>query len=257
MGEALVHISGLSVDRGGASVLHRLDLEITAGAPFAIVGPSGSGKTTLLFAVAGLFAKSAGHIRIAGSDPTRLTPRERAQLVGIVFQDYQLFPHLSVLENVCLAPRLSAMPGFHDRALLLLQALGIANLASRAPHEISGGQKQRVAIARALALGPRVVLFDEPSAALDPQTTVDLARLLVELSSKTQVIVVSHDVAFIQQCCCRGVRLEAGQLVAQGDLEHVLASEPASASPSSASAAASSSVPRLAAAASESVGHTS
>ncbi len=215
-------VKGLVVRRGGRAILDGFDLDIAPGPPFAIAGPSGSGKTTLLFAVAGLSEPDAGSILIAGRSLGTLAPRERAQLVGIVFQDYQLFPHLTAMENACLAPKLAKMDGYEARAKELFEVLGLSELVDRAPHELSGGQKQRVAIARSLVLGPRLVLFDEPSAALDPATTDELARVLRELASETQVVVVSHDFPFIEQCCTRGIRLAEGKIASQGALDQVL-----------------------------------
>jgi ABC-type sulfate/molybdate transport systems ATPase subunit len=220
-----LELEGVVALRGGRKVLDHIDLLIEPGPPFAIAGPSGSGKTTLLFAVAGLSTPDEGVVRVAGKQVSRLPPRERARTVGIVFQDYQLFPHLTVFGNVMLAPTLFGVVGCEARVHTLFDALGLAELSDRRPHELSGGQKQRVAIARTLALEPDLVLFDEPSAALDPRTTSDLARLLVELSEKAQFVVVSHDMAFLEQCCPRGVRLDRGRVTAKGELADVIGEE--------------------------------
>ncbi len=220
-GELVLEVRALRVMRGGRAILDGLDLGVQRGEPFAIAGPSGSGKTTLLFAVAGLSRPDGGTIEVGGVSLEGLAPRERAERVGIVFQDYQLFPHLTALENACLAPRLHGLEGYEARVLELFEALGLSELAHRAPHELSGGQKQRVAIARTLALRPEVVLFDEPSAALDPQTTDELATRLRGLSHETQVIVVSHDLPFLERCCTRGLRLEGGRIAASGTVADV------------------------------------
>ena len=220
-----LELAGLVAIRGGRKVLDHIDLVIEPGPPFAVAGPSGSGKTTLLFAVAGLSTPDAGVVRVAGKQVSRLPPRERARTVGIVFQDYQLFPHLTVTDNVMLAPKLFGLAGSEARVRTLFDALGLAELSERRPHELSGGQKQRVAIARTLALEPDLVLFDEPSAALDPRTTSDLAGLLVELSEKAQFVVVSHDMVFLEQCCPRGVRLDRGRVTAQGELAEIIGEE--------------------------------
>jgi polar amino acid transport system ATP-binding protein len=203
-------------------VLDRLDIDIERGSPFAIVGQSGSGKTTLLMTLAGLWPIEAGTVRVDSTALSDLSPRDRARQIGIVFQDHQLFPHLTALDNVTLAPRLAGRSGNEEAARKLLSDLGLDGLATRRPHELSGGQKQRVAIARTLALEPRVVLFDEPSAALDPKTSRDLAALLVALEERTQVIVVSHDIVFVRDCCDRGIRLEAGKITAQGALSEIV-----------------------------------
>jgi polar amino acid transport system ATP-binding protein len=215
--EALILVEGLGVDRGGKPILRGVDLTVHKGPPFAIVGPSGSGKTTLLFAAAGLVPATRGRIAIGGKSLDGMPARERSALLGLVFQDYQLFPHLTVLENLTLAPRLHGRPGYEPAARALLADLGIEALADRRPHQVSGGQKQRVAIARSLMIEPSVLFFDEPSAALDERTTRELARLLLRLNERIQIVVVSHDRPFVEQCCPRGVRLSAGLLAAEGD----------------------------------------
>jgi ABC-type sulfate/molybdate transport systems ATPase subunit len=218
----VIRAEGLVVRRGGRVVLDRLDIDIERGSPFAIVGRSGSGKTTLLMTLAGLWPIDAGTVRVDSTALADLAPRERARQIGIVFQDHQLFPHLTALENVTLAPRLAERSDFEAAARKLLDDLGLEGLAERRSHELSGGQRQRVAIARTLALEPRVVLFDEPSAALDPKTSRDLAALLVALAVRTQVIVVSHDIAFVTDCCDRGIRLEAGTVAARGPVSEIV-----------------------------------
>lgn len=213
---AVLEAERLTVTRGGRAVLSALDLRVMRGPPLAIVGPSGCGKTTLLLALAGLTSIASGSAKVVGEAISRLAPRERARRVGVVFQDYQLFPHLSVVENVRLAPALHAVEGYRARADALLDALDIAELGTRGCHELSGGQRQRVAIARCLVLEPAVVLFDEPSAALDPRATRDLAELLTSLSSTAQIVVVSHDRTFVEACCPRAVRLDGGRIASTG-----------------------------------------
>jgi ABC-type sulfate/molybdate transport systems ATPase subunit len=215
--EALIVVERLRVERGGRSILHDVQLTVAKGPPFAIVGPSGSGKTTLLFALAGLIRPAGGTTTIAGQHLDELPPRARAARLGVVFQDFQLFPHLTVFENLTLAPRLHARPGYARAARAMLDELSIGALADRRPHQISGGQKQRVAIARSLVLEPSVLFFDEPSAALDEGTTRELAELLLRLNERIQIVVVSHDRAFVERCRSRGVRLEGGRIVAEGD----------------------------------------
>jgi ABC-type sulfate/molybdate transport systems ATPase subunit len=218
---AVVEVEDLVVERGGRPVVDGVGIVITQGSPFAIVGTSGSGKTTLLLALGGLLRPRAGSIRIDAKALDELSPRLRAQRVGIVFQDHQLFPHMTARENVSLAPRLAGKADADSRARRLLGELGLDGLEDRRPHELSGGQRQRVAIARALALEPRVVLFDEPSAALDPRTTRDFAKLLAGLGDRTLVVVVSHDLAFVEQCCERGIRMETGRVTASGTLQDI------------------------------------
>jgi len=220
--QAAITARGVVVRRGGRPILDGVDLTIEHGSPFAIVGRSGSGKTTLMMAIAGLLALDAGTIRIGPSALAERAPRARAQRIGIVFQSHELFMNMPVLENVMLAPPLSGATDSRSRAERLLVDLGLDGLAQRRPHELSGGQRQRVAIARTLALDPQVVLFDEPSASLDPQTTRELAALLAEVGTRRQVVVVSHGVAFVEQCCERTIRMSAGRVEAQGQLADVV-----------------------------------
>ena len=219
---ARVKFDEVSVRRGGQRIIDRLSLSISRGDPFAIVGESGSGKTTLLYAATGLLPIEAGRIEILGKPLSDLGQRERSKLLGLVFQDYQLFPHLTARENVLLAPGLQGIDGADARADHLFEELRITELADRRPHEMSGGQKQRVAIARSLVLQPSVLFFDEPSAALDARTSDELADLLLAINRRTQTIVVSHDAAFIERCCTRGIRLAAGKITARGTIDQVM-----------------------------------
>lgn len=219
---SLVTFEGVCVRRGGRRILDGLSLEIERGDPFAIVGESGSGKTTLLYAATGLLPIESGRIAILGRTLESMGQRERSRLLGLVFQDYQLFPHLTARENVLLAPTLQGLQGAEARADHLFEELRIGELADRRPHEMSGGQKQRVAIARSLVLEPSVLFFDEPSAALDGKTSDELADLLLAINRRTQTIVVSHDTSFIERCCARGIRLDDGRITAQGDIQTIM-----------------------------------
>lgn len=214
----ILELSHIDVHRGGQHVVRDVSLSIAAGEPFAIVGESGAGKTSLLMAAAGLLRPTRGTARVAGQDVHAADRTERARLLGLVFQEYHLFPHLTVAENVGLAPRLQQDSAAQERGLTLLQELGLGALVDRSVQELSGGQKQRVAIARSLALEPRVLFFDEPSAALDEKTGLELASLLKELAIRIQVVIVSHDRTFLEGCCPRGARLAGGRLVSEGPL---------------------------------------
>lgn len=221
--QSLLQLQDVSVRRGGRTVVQEVSLDVASGPPFALVGESGAGKTSLLLAAAGLIQPARGTVRIGGRDVHAIPRVERARLLGLVFQDHELFPHLTALENVTLAPRLRRDARAGDRARALLEELGLGGLEDRGPHQLSGGQKQRVAIARSLALEPRVLFFDEPSAALDERTGAELAALLVALAARIQVVIVSHDRRFLEQCCPRGARLEAGRLVRTGTLSSIFA----------------------------------
>ncbi len=210
---SLLEIDSLTVRRGANEILSHLSLSVSAGAPFAITGESGSGKSTLLFAIAGLLAPHAGTIRVQSQPISGITNRERARIVGLVFQDYQLFPHFSVRENILLATKLHQIKGAAESAQELLAELHMDQLADRYPHELSGGQRQRVALARSLILSPRLLLLDEPSAALDAKTSKDLAVLLERLNKRSQILVVSHDISFLDLFCTRRLSMSKGRLI--------------------------------------------
>lgn len=222
-GAPILEFVGVDVHRGGQHVVRQVSLSVSPGGPFAIVGESGAGKTSLLMAAAGLLRPTRGSVRVADRDVYEVDRTERARLLGLVFQEYHLFPHLTVAENVALAPRLQQDAPALERGRHLLEELGLGALAERGVQDLSGGQKQRVAIARSLALEPRVLFFDEPSAALDEKTGLELAKLLTELSARIQVVIVSHDRTFLEGCCARGVQLASGRVVAEGPLGHLFA----------------------------------
>jgi ABC-type polar amino acid transport system ATPase subunit len=220
---AVLELEAVNVARGERTVVHGVSLTVERGECVAVQGASGSGKTTVLRAVAGLDPIAAGRIAVDG---VRLEPGEipsgalRDELyrrVGIVFQFHHLFAHLSAAHNVWLAPvhvRKEPRAAAERRALDLLEKLGVAHRAAALPHELSGGEAQRVAIARALALGPRVLLLDEPTASLDPARRGELAATLRELAAGgCAVLTASHDEEFVRACAHRTVRMDAGRIV--------------------------------------------
>lgn len=214
-------VDKLKVKAGRQRILNGISFEISRGEPFAIVGRSGSGKTTLLYAMLGLVPLEEGRVAYGSIDLARLSHAKRADICGLVFQDYQLFPHLTVRENLLLAPRARGLAIGEKEAAALLEELGIGKLADRFPAQISGGQKQRVAIARSLILEPDFLFLDEPSAALDSESTRELANLLRRLNERSQVVVVSHDHPFLEILAPAGIRLEKGAIKARGNLKEL------------------------------------
>ncbi|GIJ47939.1 ABC transporter ATP-binding protein [Virgisporangium aliadipatigenens] len=213
----------LVVDRGG----FRLDvrLRIGAGEVVALLGPNGAGKTTALRALAGLQPLSAGHVTLAGVDVDRpdrplWTPPERRP-IGVVFQDYLLFPHLNALDNVAFGPRRQGADRRAARALAArwLERVGLRAYERSRPRQLSGGQAQRVALARALAVHPKLLLLDEPLAALDARTRLDtraaLHRHLAEHDGAT--LLVTHDPLDALVLADRLVIIEDGRVVQEGD----------------------------------------
>ncbi|MFI6406365.1 ABC transporter ATP-binding protein [Streptomyces sp. NPDC050548] len=206
----------LVVDRGA----FRLDVELTAapGDVVALLGPNGAGKTTALRALAGLVDLTDGHLRLDGEELDRTPPESRP--VGVVFQDYLLFPHLTALDNVGFGPRCQGATKAESRAIATewLERLGLAEHAGAKPRGLSGGQAQRVAVARALATRPRLLLLDEPLAALDARTRLDvraqLRRHLAEFEAVA--VLVTHDPLDAMVLADRLVVIEHGTIVQQG-----------------------------------------
>ncbi|GAF40585.1 ectoine hydroxyectoine ABC transporter, ATP-binding protein [Agrilactobacillus composti DSM 18527 = JCM 14202] len=186
----------------GTQVLNNISLEVDTGKILCIVGPSGAGKTTLLRIITGLEKADTGQFKIDGKafDPESNTTNEA--MIGVVFQDFRLFPHLNVLENITLAPQLAlhqSKAEANAKAKEILTQLGLEDKADIYPFQLSGGQKQRVAIARALALNPKILCYDEPTSALDPGLRESVAQLIERLKAQGMTqIVVTHDMEFAQ-----------------------------------------------------------
>ena len=186
----MISVAGLTKSRAAVTVLDRVDLEGAEGTVTAVVGASGSGKTTLLRCLNGLETFDAGSLSIAGHrlgpGPQSAAVLERLRRdVGMVFQQFQLFPHLTVLGNIMLAPRTVLgldQEAARTRGLDLLERVGLRSFATARPATLSGGQQQRVAIARSLAMQPRVMLFDEPTSALDPAMTAEVLDVILDLA---------------------------------------------------------------------------
>jgi len=228
----LVEICGVSKRFGEVEVLHDVSLFVAAGEKVAIIGPSGSGKTTLLRCVAHLERPSAGHVAIAGERIGQkfaggrwreMTDRELARMrmgIGMVFQRFNLFPHLTTLENVMLGPvqvlrrsRGEAEP--HARELL--RKVGLAHKAGEYPERLSGGQQQRVAIARSLAMQPRLMLFDEATSALDPELIGEVLNVMRDLARDGMtMMIVTHEMQFAENVADHIVFMDHGRIVDQG-----------------------------------------
>jgi putative ABC transport system ATP-binding protein len=223
MKQAIIRLEGVSktVTSGDAplTILHPLDLEIAQGDVVAVVGPSGSGKSTLLGLVAGLDAPTTGRIHVDGEEVTGLGEDALATLrsrsIGFVFQSFHLIPALTAAENVSLPMEIAGRRGARDRALDLLDQVGLSERASHYPSQLSGGEQQRVAIARAFANDPPILLADEPTGNLDTATGRQVIELLVALnmSRGTTLVLVTHD-RELAALAPRQVVLEGGRVVA-------------------------------------------
>ena len=221
---AIVQISGLHKHYGGFHALKGIDLDIAPGEVVVVVGPSGSGKSTLIRCINLLEDYQRGEVRVAGEKVVRgkALARVRAE-VGMVFQSFNLFPHLSALHNVALGPlRVRGMPRAQadERARALLIKVGLTDHCDKLPGQLSGGQQQRVAIARALAMEPKVLLFDEPTSALDPEMVGEVLAVMQALAhTGVTMVIVTHEMGFARRVADRVVFMEAGVVVEQAPPE--------------------------------------
>ena len=215
----ILQLSGVTKTFGSHRVLDDISLDLPAVRAFVLIGPSGGGKSTLLRLLAGLDRPDSGRILIDGAllpdDEDRL--REYRCAVGTVFQAYNLFPHLSAIENIMLPlekvhrlPRAEA----RARAIETLQRFHLAAHADKTPAQLSGGQKQRVAIARAVAIKPRLLLFDEPTSALDPEMTAEVLEMIEELKNEGRdFVLVTHEMAFARVAADQVAFLDQGKIL--------------------------------------------
>ena len=214
---------------GDLHVLKDVDLEVESGEVAVICGPSGSGKSTLIRCVNRLEPIQSGEITVNGmslNDP-RLKPARLRGEVGMVFQQFNLYPHLKVLDNICLAPmkvRGLSRSEAQSRAMALLAKVGIADKAEAYPAQLSGGQQQRVAIARSLAMEPKIMLFDEPTSALDPEMINEVLEVMAGLAREGMtMVVVTHEMGFAKRVADRIIFMDDGRLIEAGDPESFFA----------------------------------
>jgi polar amino acid transport system ATP-binding protein len=205
---------------GRNRVLRGVDLDVPAGSTACVIGPSGSGKSTLLRTVNRLLEPDSGDVLVDGVSVLDADPDALRQQIGMVFQQFNLFPHKTVLQNVTLALRtLRGMSAdrAEETALAQLDVVGLRHKASARPSQLSGGQQQRVAIARALAMGPRVMLFDEATSALDPELVKGVLALMADLSQQGMtMVVVTHEMGFAQEVADSVVFMDRGVVVESG-----------------------------------------
>jgi ABC-type polar amino acid transport system ATPase subunit len=234
----LLRIVDLHKSFGALEVLKGVTIEVERGEKLSIIGPSGSGKTTLLRCVNYLEKPTSGHVWVDGtligekqvngryvhlSD--RELARERAE-IGFVFQRFNLFPHLTALDNVTVAPRrVLRLPRAEaeQRAIAMLEKVGLAHKAAQYPERLSGGQQQRVAIARVLAMQPKLMLFDEATSALDPELIGEVLKVMRELANEGRtMLIVTHEIQFAAAVSDRVIFMDGGQIVEQGTPEQML-----------------------------------
>jgi len=222
--EPIIHIENVHKHFGGIDALRGVNLDVQAGEVVVILGPSGSGKSTLLRCVNHLEVADSGKIVVDGI-PLKTAQNINAvrQEIGIVFQSFNLFPHLTVRDNLTLAQRTvrrRAKEESEKVAMNLLAKVGITEKADCYPSQLSGGQQQRVAIARALAMNPRIMLFDEPTSALDPEMIKEVLDVMLALAKEGMtMLVVSHEMGFARAAASRCIFMDEGQIVEEGPPE--------------------------------------
>lgn len=209
----MLEVKNLSKSFGERVILDKVNLTVKDGEILSIVGPSGAGKTTLLRCITGLETADAGQFLIDGQPFDPQGTAESDRVIGVVFQDYNLFPNLSVMENITLAP-IMVLKKSKDQAERdargLLDELGLSTKGDLYPWQLSGGQKQRVAIARALAMNPKILCYDEPTSALDPAMRKEVARIILDLKKEGMTqLVVTHDFDFANEIADDILRVKA------------------------------------------------
>ena len=219
----LIRVENLQKSFGKIEVLTGLDLDINRGDVMVVIGPSGSGKSTFLRCLNLLEMPTGGKIEFNGNDITdkKTNINIHRQKMGMVFQHFNLFPHLSILQNLTIAPIKLLKKSKEDaekRAMQLLERVGLADRAGAYPNQLSGGQKQRVAIVRALAMDPEVMLFDEPTSALDPEMVGEVLEVMKELARDGMtMVVVTHEMGFAKEVGNRVIFMDEGKILEQGE----------------------------------------
>jgi polar amino acid transport system ATP-binding protein len=222
MANAKINVTNLKKSFGSNEVLKGIDLEVAEGEVVCIIGPSGSGKSTLLRCLNKLEEVTDGHVLIDGKDITEKTTdiNKVREEIGMVFQHFNLFPHLSVMDNITLAPvelKRENKEAARVKAVELLETVGLSEKADAFPSSLSGGQKQRVAIARALAMNPEIMLFDEPTSALDPEMVGDVLEVMKKLAKQGMtMVVVTHEMGFAREVGHRVIFMDGGYIVEEG-----------------------------------------
>ena len=223
----MIRVENLNKRYGDNEVLKKIDFDVKQGEVISVIGPSGSGKSTFLRCINGLEEITGGHIHVDEFDiaDPHINIDLIRQRVGMVFQSFNLFPHLTVIENITLAPvtlKKMTKEQAREKAGQLLKKVGLYEKGDVYPSSLSGGQKQRVAIARALAMEPEAILFDEPTSALDPEMVGEVLQVMKDLAKEGMtMIVVTHEMGFAREVCNRVIFMADGEIVEQGKPEEL------------------------------------
>jgi putative glutamine transport system ATP-binding protein len=229
MGDAMIQMQDVSMSYGTLNVINHLDLAIGAGSKTVIIGPSGGGKSTLLRCMNLFERPQEGEIFIDGTEITQIGKHELCRMrqsMGMVFQSFNLYAHLTVLDNLTLAPRLlKKIPKkeAEDMAMERLGDVGLSEKRSSFPSQLSGGQQQRVAIARALCMQPKILLFDEPTSALDPEMISEVLAIMRKVGEEKSItmVVVTHEMGFARSFADRVLFFDGGRVMEDGKPEEV------------------------------------
>ena len=222
-GEKLIEVKGLEKHFKHVEVLRGINIDICKGDVVAVIGPSGSGKSTFLRCLNLLEEPTGGQIVFEGVDITSKETKidQMRQKIGMVFQQFNLFPHMTVKQNITLAPvklKLMTKAEADKKALELLERVGLPDKAAAYPKQLSGGQQQRIAIARALAMNPDVMLFDEPTSALDPEMVGEVLEIMKELADDGMtMVVVTHEMGFAREVANRVLFIDEGEIKEQNN----------------------------------------
>ena len=223
-----VHVEHLKKSFGDLEVLKDINIDITEGEVVTVIGPSGSGKSTFLRCLNRLETLTGGKVLVNGFDlgDKKVNINKVRENIGMVFQHFNLFPNMSVIENIMLAPvelKIKTKDEARSEGMKLLERVGLVEKADVYPQQLSGGQKQRVAIARALAMNPSVMLFDEPTSALDPEMVGEVLNVMKELAQNGMTMIcVTHEMGFAREVADRVVFMDGGLIIEEGTPEQVL-----------------------------------
>ncbi len=226
--EIKIHVENLKKTFGKLEVLKDINIDITQGEVLVVIGPSGSGKSTFLRWLNPLETATSGKIIVNGENISdkKVNINKARENIGMVFQHFNLFPNMTVLQNVALAPvelKKMSKEEANQTGMKLLQRVGLDSKAHSYPQQLSGGQKQRVAIARALAMNPSIMLFDEPTSALDPEMVGEVLAVMKELAKGGMtMIVVTHEMGFAREVADRIVFMDGGYIIEEGSPEEIL-----------------------------------
>lgn len=227
----MLEVKGLKKSFGKNVVLKGINIKINKGDIIAIIGPSGCGKSTFLRCLNMIERPTSGKVIFEGYDLTdkNIDLSKIRERIGMVFQQFNLFPHLTVIENITLAPvknGIMSLDAANKRAMELLSTIGLADKKDYYPNELSGGQKQRVAIVRSLIMAPDIILFDEPTSALDPEMADEVLDLIREIADKGMtMVIVSHEMGFVKKCANRLVFIDDGKISFDGSVNEGFANK--------------------------------